>query len=92
MPLAEALMFVHNALVGTGVREHIKIDVSGKVASGIDIVKRICQGADFTPAVQAMRSAVRSRSWPRWGSIPSPTSLRASCSAGSIPIRSSCRA
>ena len=58
MPLTEALMFVHNALVGSGVREHVKIGVSGKVASGIDIVKRICQGADFTLAARAMMFAV----------------------------------
>ena len=58
MPLTEALMFVHNALVGTGVRGHIKIGVSGKIASGIDIVKRICQGTDFTLAARAMMFAI----------------------------------
>ncbi|MGZ5369134.1 MAG: FMN-binding glutamate synthase family protein [Aeromicrobium sp.] len=58
MPLTEALMFVHNALVGSGVREHIKIGASGKVASGIDIVKRMCQGADFTLAARAMMFAI----------------------------------
>ena len=58
MPLTEALMFVHNALVGTGIRQHIKIGASGKVASGIDIVKRICQGADFTLAARAMMFAI----------------------------------
>lgn len=58
MPLTEALMFVHNALVGSGVREYVKIGASGKVASGIDIVKRICQGADFTLAARAMMFAV----------------------------------
>lgn len=58
MPLTEALMFVHNALVGVGLREQIKIGASGKVATGIDIVKRICQGADFTLAARAMMFAV----------------------------------
>ena len=58
MPLTEALMFVHNVLVGKGVRGHIKIGVSGKIASGIDIVKRICQGADFTLAARAMMFAI----------------------------------
>ncbi|MEO6471756.1 MAG: glutamate synthase-related protein, partial [Aeromicrobium sp.] len=58
MPLTEALMFVHNALVGSGIRDNIKIGVSGKVASGIDIVKRICQGADFTMAARAMMFAI----------------------------------
>ncbi len=58
MPLTEALMFVHNALVGSGVRDYVKVGASGKVASGIDIVKRICQGADFTLAARAMMFAI----------------------------------
>jgi len=58
MPLTEGLMFVHNALVGVGLREQIRIGASGKVATGIDIVKRICQGADFTLAARAMMFAV----------------------------------
>jgi len=58
MPLTEGLMFVHNALVGAGVRDDIKIGASGKVASGIDIVKRVCQGADFTLAARAMMFAI----------------------------------
>ena len=58
MPLTEGLMFVHNALVGSGLRDQVKIGASGKVASGIDIVKRICQGADFTLAARAMMFAV----------------------------------
>jgi len=57
-PLTEGLMFVHNALVGTGLREHVRVGASGKVASGIDIVKRVCQGADFTLAARAMMFAV----------------------------------
>jgi glutamate synthase domain-containing protein 2 len=58
MPLTEGLMFVHNALVGSGLRDQVKIGASGKVASGIDIVKRVCQGADFTLAARAMMFAV----------------------------------
>ena len=58
MPLTEGLMLVHNALVGTGLREHIKVGASGKVAIGSDIVKRIIQGADFTLAARAMMFAV----------------------------------
>lgn len=58
MPLTEALMFVHNALVGIGLREQVKVGASGKVATGIDIVKRICQGADFTLSARAMMFAI----------------------------------
>lgn len=58
MPLTEGLMLVQNCLVGTGLRKHIKIGASGKVASGFDIVTRICQGADFTLSARAMMFAV----------------------------------
>ena len=30
MPLTEGLMLVHNCLVGTGLRQHIKIGASGR--------------------------------------------------------------
>ena len=58
MPLTEGLMMVQNCLVGTGLRQHIKIGASGKVTSGFDIVKRVIQGADFTLAARAMMFAV----------------------------------
>jgi len=58
MPLTEGLMLVHNALVGTGLRGHVRIGASGKVASGVDIVSRVCQGADFTMSARAMMFAV----------------------------------
>ncbi|KDF01958.1 glutamate synthase [Mycolicibacterium aromaticivorans JS19b1 = JCM 16368] len=58
MPLTEGLMLVHNSLVGTGLRGHIRIGASGKVASGVDIVSRICQGADFTMSARAMMFAI----------------------------------
>ena len=58
MPLTEGLMIVHNALVGTGLRDRIKIGASGKVALGNDLVKRFAQGADYTNAARAMMQAV----------------------------------
>jgi glutamate synthase domain-containing protein 2 len=58
MPLTEGLMLVHNALVGVGLRDRIRIGASGKVASGVDIVSRIIQGADFTLSARAMMFAV----------------------------------
>jgi len=56
-PLTEGLMMVHNALVGTGLRDRIRIAASGKVATGADIVKRLAQGADYTNAARAMMMA-----------------------------------
>ncbi|MGI8521840.1 MAG: FMN-binding glutamate synthase family protein [Nocardioides sp.] len=57
-PLTEGLLNVHNALVGVGVRDQVKVGASGKVASGIDIVKRLTQGADYTNSARAMMMAV----------------------------------
>jgi len=58
MPLTQGLMMVQNCLVGTGLREHIKIGASGKITSGFDIVTRIIQGADFTLSARGMMFAV----------------------------------
>ena len=56
-PLTEGLMAVHNALVGVGLRDQVKIGAAGKVAVGSDIVKRLIQGADYTNAARAMMMA-----------------------------------
>lgn len=54
MPLTQGLMTVHNALVGTGLRDKIRVAASGKVAEGSDIIKRIIQGADYVNSARAM--------------------------------------
>ncbi|GAA1364241.1 FMN-binding glutamate synthase family protein [Streptomyces beijiangensis] len=58
MPLTEGLGIVHNALVGVGLRDRVRIGASGKVATGSDIVKRLIHGADYTNAARAMMFAV----------------------------------
>ncbi|WSX55823.1 FMN-binding glutamate synthase family protein [Streptomyces sp. NBC_00986] len=57
-PLTEGLTTVHNALVGTGLRDRIRIGASGKIATGTDLVKRLIQGADYGNAARAMMFAV----------------------------------
>jgi len=57
-PLTEGLLTVHNCLVGVGLRDRGRIGASGKVASGIDVIKRLVQGADYTNAARAMMMAV----------------------------------
>ncbi|QEU90736.1 FMN-binding glutamate synthase family protein [Streptomyces kanamyceticus] len=57
-PLTEGLATLHNALVGSGLRDRVRIGASGKVATGADIVKRMIQGADYTNAARAMMFAV----------------------------------
>lgn len=57
-PLNESLVFVHNALVGIGVRKHISIWVSGRITTGFDIVSKICMGADVCYSARAMMMAL----------------------------------
>jgi glutamate synthase domain-containing protein 2 len=56
-PLTEGLILVHNALVGAGLRDRVRVGASGKVATGSDVVKRIIQGADYTNSARAMMMA-----------------------------------
>lgn len=58
MPLTQGLMTMHNALVGVGLRDRVKIGAAGKVAAGNDIIKRMIQGADYTLSARAMMMAV----------------------------------
>ncbi|MGW3357562.1 FMN-binding glutamate synthase family protein [Streptomyces bungoensis] len=57
-PLTEGLLTVHNALVGAGLRDRVRIGASGKIATGTDLVKRMVQGADYGNAARAMMFAV----------------------------------
>ncbi|MEZ4722182.1 MAG: FMN-binding glutamate synthase family protein [Flavobacteriales bacterium] len=57
-PLSEALIFVHNSLVGFGLRNKIKIGCSGRIITGFDIIKNISIGADFCYSARAMMMAV----------------------------------
>ncbi|MGW0938481.1 FMN-binding glutamate synthase family protein [Streptomyces sp. NPDC002666] len=58
MPLTDGLLTVHNALVGAGLRDRIRIGASGKIATGADLVKRLLQGADYANSARAMMFAV----------------------------------
>ncbi len=58
LPLTDGLRIVHNALIGTGLRDRVRIGASGKVATGTDIVKRLIQGADYTNSARAMMMAI----------------------------------
>lgn len=57
-PLIEGLHILHNALVGAGLRDGIKIGAAGKISSGHDVVRRLIQGADFCMSARAMMMAV----------------------------------
>jgi len=57
-PLDEALIFIHNALVGVGLRKHIRIIASGRVISGFDLAHKIAIGADLCNSARAMMFAL----------------------------------
>jgi glutamate synthase domain-containing protein 2 len=57
-PLTEAIIFVHNALVGAGLREQVRVIASGRVISGFDLAKRIALGADVCMSARAMMFAL----------------------------------
>jgi glutamate synthase domain-containing protein 2 len=50
MPMRESLLFVHNTLVGAGIRDRIKVGAAGKIISGFDIAAVLALGADWTNA------------------------------------------
>lgn len=47
VPMQEALMLVHNTLVGLNLRQHVKIGAAGKVVSAFDIARASALGADW---------------------------------------------
>jgi len=57
-PLREGLSFVHNTLVGIGVRDRIKLGASGKIASAFDITRAMALGADWCNAARGFMFAI----------------------------------
>lgn len=57
-PFPDALIFVHNALVGVGLRGAIRVIASGKVATGFDLVTNFAIGADICNSARGMMFAL----------------------------------
>lgn len=57
-PLKEALHFAHNALVGFGLRKHIRIVASGRNITGFDMITKFALGADVVNSARAMMMAL----------------------------------
>ncbi|WP_299811934.1 FMN-binding glutamate synthase family protein [uncultured Roseibium sp.] len=57
-PLRQGLSFVHNCLVGAGLRDDIKIGASGKLFSAFDLAGAICLGADWINSARGFMFAV----------------------------------
>ena len=58
MPLRDGLAFAHNALVGAGVRDKIRLAASGKIVSAFDMARAIALGADWCNAARGFMFAV----------------------------------
>jgi glutamate synthase domain-containing protein 2 len=58
MPLRDGLIFTHNALVGTGMRDRIRIIASGKSISAFHALRLLALGADTINAARAMMFAL----------------------------------
>jgi glutamate synthase domain-containing protein 2 len=57
-PMREGLLFVHNTLVGAGLRDKIKVGVAGKIVSAFDIVSVLAIGADWANAARGFMFAI----------------------------------
>ena len=52
MPMRDGLVFVRNALVGAGLRDYIRLGVSGKIANAFDMACAMALGADWCNAAR----------------------------------------
>lgn len=58
MPLREGLIFVHDTLVGFGLRKDIKVIVAGKIITGFHMARAIALGADGCNSARAMMLSI----------------------------------
>ncbi len=58
MPARDAWIFVHNALVGVGLRDAIRVIASGKIFTGFHMARAIAIGADCCASARAMMLAL----------------------------------
>jgi glutamate synthase domain-containing protein 2 len=73
-PLREALMLVHNTLVGAGLRGEVRIGAAGKVVTAFDIARTCAMGADWCNAARGFMFAL--------GCIQSQTCHTGHCPTG----------
>jgi glutamate synthase domain-containing protein 2 len=58
LPMIDALSFVHNTLVGAGLRDKVKVAASGKIISGYDVCRAFALGADYVNIVRGFMFSV----------------------------------
>ena len=57
-PLREALMLIHNTLVGVNLRDRIRIGASGKIVTAFDVARTIAMGADWCNSARGFMFAL----------------------------------
>ncbi|WP_363800912.1 FMN-binding glutamate synthase family protein [Lysobacter firmicutimachus] len=58
VPMHEALMLVHNTLVGLELRDKIRIGAAGRIVSAFDIARTLAMGADWCNAARGYMFAL----------------------------------
>ncbi len=58
VPMHEALMLVHNTLVGLDLRDRIRIGAAGRIVSAFDIARTMAMGADWCNAARGFMFAL----------------------------------
>ncbi|MET3131045.1 glutamate synthase domain-containing protein 2 [Oxalobacteraceae bacterium GrIS 1.11] len=57
-PLQEALLLVHNTLVGANLRDKVKIGASGKIITAFDVARTLALGADWCNSARGFMFAL----------------------------------
>ena len=58
IPMREGLLFVHNTLVGAGIRDTMKIGAAGRIISGFDMASVLAIGADWANSARGFMFAL----------------------------------
>ncbi|MFC0240342.1 FMN-binding glutamate synthase family protein [Rhodopseudomonas telluris] len=58
MPMRDGINFVHNALIGVGLRDKIKLGASGKIATAFDMARAMALGADWCNSARGFMFAL----------------------------------
>ena len=58
MPMREGVSFVHNALIGIGARDRIRVGASGKIATAFDMARAMAIGADWCNSARGFMFAL----------------------------------
>lgn len=58
VPMHEALMLVHNTLVGLNLRDRVKVCAAGKITSSFDVARTLAMGADWCNSARGFMFAL----------------------------------